>query len=202
MTHAIIFDCEFLTAEGAPSRFWCGPRDPDPVVAQIGLAKLSLRGNFGITDRLRLHVIPRDRHGDRVLLDPLFVRLTGITEATLDAEGLPLAEALDQADAFAEGAQFWSWGKDEFNMLAISCYVTGIVPPIPAVRFGNACRLLQQAGMPYDDIVRTRSNTLAGYFGLSHPELRGHDALDDALGVAHVLSHLLGKGDLDPADVR
>lgn len=196
MPHAIVYDCEFLTAPGAPQRFWCGPRDPDPVIAQIGLVKLALDGDFAITDRLRLHVIPRGRDGARILLDPLFTSLTGITEEVLSEEGLPLAEALTRADRFSEGAQFWSWGKDEFNMIAISCYVAGLAPVIPVQRFGNACTLVQQAGMPYDDILQTRSNTLAAYYGLDLPELRGHDALDDALGVAHVLSHLLRRGDL------
>jgi hypothetical protein len=33
-------------------------------------------------------------------------------------------------DRFSEGARFWSWGKDELNMVAISCYVAGIPAPI------------------------------------------------------------------------
>ncbi|MEC7257121.1 MAG: exonuclease [Pseudomonadota bacterium] len=199
MAHAVICDCEFLTAEGAPSRFWCGPRDPDPVVAQIGLARLELSGDFAVSETLRLHVIPRDRHGARVALDPLFTRLTSITEDVLDSEGLPLAEALAQVAGFAGDARLWSWGKDEFNMLAISCFVEGIAPPIPATRFANACDLLLAAGMPYEDLIRTRSNTLAAYYKVEHPPLRGHDALDDALGVAYTLQHLLHRGDLTPA---
>ena len=66
MTHAIIYDCEFLTAPGAPTRFWNGPTDPDPVIAQIGAVKLSLTGDFAVTDRLRLHVLPRGRTGTRL----------------------------------------------------------------------------------------------------------------------------------------
>ena len=46
METAIIFDCEFLVIEGAPQNFWCGPFDPDPVIAQIGAAKLDLQGDF------------------------------------------------------------------------------------------------------------------------------------------------------------
>lgn len=36
METAIIFDCEFLVIPGASQNFWCGPFDPDPVIAQIG----------------------------------------------------------------------------------------------------------------------------------------------------------------------
>jgi hypothetical protein len=198
--HTVVFDCEFLTAEGAPSRFWCGPHDPDPIVAQIGVVKIGLEGDFPLLDTSRLHVLPRTRLGDRFALDPLFIKLTGITEDALDQLGLSLGEALDQIKNFASGAKLWSWGKDEFNMVAISCYVAGLQPPIPATQFGNACQLLLKAGMPYDDIKRTRSHTLADYFQLKHPPLRGHDALDDALSVAYVVQHLLMQGSLSVAD--
>ncbi|MDW4496758.1 exonuclease [Sulfitobacter sp. D35] len=196
MDSAIFYDCEFLTAPGAPQRFWCGPCDPDPVIAQIGAVRLGLSKDFPILEAARWHVLPRGRDGARLPLDPLFVRLTGITEAVLDAEGLPLAEALGQLDTFAGGAPFWSWGKDEFNMLAISCYVAGITPPIPATRFGNAARLLLAAGVPHDEIVQLRSDRLADHFDIAHTPLRGHDALDDAKSVAFTLQHLLRDGRL------
>jgi hypothetical protein len=181
MPHALVFDCEFLTAAGAPSRFWCGPHDPDPVVAQI--------------------VLPQDRQGQRVPLDPLFTKLTGITEAGIDHDALPLAAALDRVKDVAAGQPLWSWGKDEFNMVAISCYVQGLTPPLPATQFGNACTLLLRAGMAYEDIIRTRSNQLADHFQITHPPLRGHDALDDALSVAYVLQALLRQEKLSPDDL-
>ena len=85
-------------------------------------------------------------------------------------------------------------------MVAISCYVEGLAPPIPATQFGNACNLLLKAGMAYEDMKTTRSNRLAAYYQIDHPPLRGHDALDDALSVAYVLQHLLGKEAIEAAD--
>lgn len=202
MQHTLVFDCEFLTAEGSPSRFWCGPCDPDPVVAQIGIVKIGLEGDFPLLDTLRLYVVPRDRHGTQIALDPFFTKLTGITEKDVADEGQPLAAALERCKAFADGATLWSWGKDEFNMMAISCYVEGLTPPIPATQFGNACALLLKAGMPYEDIKKTRSNRLADYFGIDHPPLRGHDALDDALSVAYVIQELLRQEKLRLSDMR
>ncbi|SNR33030.1 exonuclease [Puniceibacterium sediminis] len=202
MKHAFVLDCEFLTAEGSPSRFWCGPYDPDPVVAQIGVAKLGLEADYPLLDTLRLYVIPRDRHGAQVRLDPFFTKLTGIAEENIEQEGLPLIDALERISDFAAGQQLWSWGKDEFNMVAISCYVEGVTPPIPAAQFGNACGLLLRAGMPYEDLKTMRSNRLADYFQIDHPPLRGHDALDDALSVAYVLQALLRQGKLHPADFQ
>ena len=200
MDHTLIFDCEFLSAEGSPSRFWCGPYDPDPVVVQIGIVKLGLTGRFPILDTMRTYVVPRDRHGKRRSLDPFFTRLTGITEENISADGTSLSEALEKTDAFADGAKLWSWGKDEFNMIAISCFVEGFAPPMLATQFGNACDLLLKAGMPYEDLKKTRSQNLTTYFGIDCPDLRDHDALDDALSVAYVVQHLLGKKALSAAD--
>lgn len=201
MNHAILFDCEFLTAEGSPSRFWCGPYDPDPVVAQIGLVKIALEPDFPILDTQRHYVIPKDRTGQQIPLDPFFTQLTGITENDIATHGISLTRALDETKEFAAGARLWSWGKDEFNMVAVSCYVHGLTPPLPATHFANACDLLLKAGMPYYDLKRTRSNTLAAYYDLDHPPLRGHDALDDALSVAYVIQYLLQEGKLRATDL-
>lgn len=196
MKTAIVFDCEFLCIQGSQSRFWCGAIDPDPVIAQIGAVRIGLEAGFPILETFKAYVTPIDRHGDKYALDPYFVNLTGITEEQIDQQGTSLQEALSGLENFSEGAGFWSWGKDELNMLAISCYIAGISPPIPASRFDNAVKLLLAAGMPVEDLARTPSNRLADYYGVDHPVLRGHDALDDALSVAYTLQHLLRCGKL------
>ncbi|MBM3503836.1 MAG: exonuclease domain-containing protein [Alphaproteobacteria bacterium] len=188
---AIIFDCEFLCLEGSQRRYWCAPVDPDPVIAQIGAVRLSLRGEHEIVDRVRIYVQPMDRYGNAYEIPPFFTALTGITSDHIAQQGVSLASALAHLERFAAGAQLWSWGKDELNMMAISCYVAGVAPSIPAKRFDNACKLFLRAGMPEQDLAKTRSNELCRYFGIDHPTLRGHDALDDALSVTYALQHLL-----------
>ncbi len=201
ISSAIIYDCEFLTNETSPRRFWCGPTDPDPVIAQIGAARLDLTDNFEISETFSTFVSPVDRHGAKYALDPFFTQLTGITEQDIAGKGQPLEPALRAADAFSRGAKFWSWGKDEFNMIAISCYVAGIPAIIPAPRFDNVCKLISKAGMPPEDMNQVRSNTLADYYKIDHPPLKGHDALGDALSVAYALQHLLRNGSLAAADL-
>lgn len=196
MKMAILFDCEFLCLEGSQSRFWCAAHDPDPVIAQIGAVKLGLEGEFPLLDTFRAYVQPIDRFGNRYAIDPFFTKLTGITERDIETKGVPLQEALNGIDRFSEGARLWSWGKDELNMVAISCYIAGIDPPIPASRFDNAVKLVLAAGMPVEDIAKTRSNRLADYYGVEHPPLKGHDGLDDALSVAYAVQHLLRTGKL------
>ena len=198
MKTAIIFDCEFLCLEGSQRRFWCAAHDPDPVIAEIGAVKLGLEGDFPILGTYKAYVRPIDRFGNQYALDPFFTTLTGITEENIEVEGVDLQDALAGVDSFSDGARFWSWGKDELNMVAISCYVAGIQPPIPAHRFDNAVKLLLAAGMPIEDLAKTPSNKLADYYGVAHPPLKGHDALDDALSVSYTLQHLMKAGKLQP----
>lgn len=200
MRHGIIYDCEFLAVEGSPSRYWCGPYDPDPVVVQIGLVKLGLEADFPILETSRIYVIPKGRQGNTMMLDPFFTGLTGITQQHLDSEGISLVQALEKVIEFSAGSKLWSWGKDEINMVAISCYVEGVPPMIAADKFGNACDILLRAGMPYEDIRKTPSNRLSAYFQLDSSMLRGHDALDDALSVSYAIQHLLGEGALQAQD--
>lgn len=196
---AIIYDCEFATAPGAPQRFWCGPHDPDPIVFQIGAVRLSLEAPFEVLERFEVLIRPLDRNGAPLELDPLNARLTGVSPERLHSEGVSLGEALAQLADFAGSDRLWAWGKDEFNMVAISCYVAGIAPPIPATRFGNAPELFVDAGVAVDVIHGLRSNTMLEHFGLSLPDARGHDALGDARMVAEVLRHMMQGGQLDPA---
>lgn len=198
MKTAIIFDCEFLCLEGSQRRFWCGAHDPDPVIAEIGAVKLGLEGEFPILDTHKSYIKAVDRFGRRYPLDRYFTDLTGITETDIEAHGVALQEALSSVDSFSGGARFWSWGKDEMNMMAISCYVAGIEPPIPARRFDNAVKLLLAAGMPIEDLAKTASSKLADYYGVEHPPFQAHDGLDDALSISYTLQHLMRIGKLDP----
>jgi hypothetical protein len=199
---AIIFDCEFLTAPGAPQRFWCGPNDPDPVAAQIGAAKLALTAEAEILDTWEQIVLPMDRRGLAADIHPFFARLTGLDADRIARDGVPLEEALAGFDGFSDGAPFWSWGKDEFNLLAISCYVSGIAPPIPVTRFGNATRLFAAAGFDHETIHGLRSPGLPAFLGLETEELQAHDALGDAMAVALSIQHLIRDGRLDPASLK
>lgn len=197
---AIILDCEYLTLEDSSRRMWYGPYDPDPTVVQIGAVKLSLRDDFQVLDTFKTYVSPKDRTGNNVPIDPFLTKLTGITQQEIDTHGIDLTSALEVLNRFADDAEFWSWGKDELNMIAISCFVANITPPFPATRFNNASDLLLSSGMPYEELLQTRSNKLAEHFGLKHDELTAHDGLDDALSVTYALQYLLQNGRLSKSD--
>jgi DNA polymerase III epsilon subunit-like protein len=194
-----IYDCEFLTAPGAPMRFWCGPHDPDPLCVQIGAVRLSLRAPFAVSEPEGWFVIPQDRDGNVVLVDPLLTRLTGIDDAVLARQGLPLLDAMAALDRYSQGDPLLSWGTDDVLTLSTSLFVQGQPSPIPAPRFRNAVPLLLAAGENLEDVLKMRSNTICAHFGIDAPGA-AHDARADATGVALALSHLLTQNRLSEAD--
>lgn len=198
MTHAIIFDCEQLTDAGAPSRFWCGPTDPDPLLVQIGAVRLSLDPPFALGETFDCIVEPMGRAGP-VTPSAFFTKLTGIDAARIARDGLPLARALQDFADFAGDAPLFSWGKDEITALAPACFVAGLICPLPTARFGNASALLLRAGEPLEVVHTLRSPGLPKHLGLP-PEDRAHDGLADAQAVARSLAHLLNTGRLQATD--
>ena len=198
MDYVTVFDCEHLTNETSPRRFWCGPDDPDPLLVQIGAVRLSLEPPFALGETFDCIARPVGRDGP-VAPSTFFTRLTGIDAERIAREGVALTEALRRFGAFVGSAPIYSWGKDEITSIAPACFVAGVVCPIPVARFGNAAALLLKAGVPLETVHGLRSNTLPAHFGLE-PEPKGHDGVADARGVARVLSHLLSEGRLAAAD--
>lgn len=135
-------------------------------------------------------------------LTRFFTSLTDIYGARIAAEGVPLGDALERFDAFSDEAVFWSRGKDEFKLLAISCYLAGIAPVMPARRFGNAAHLFAEAGMPLETIHKLGSPGLPELLGIDGGPLRAHDALGDGQSVPASLQHLIVSGRLDPKVLR
>lgn len=200
MASVTIYDCEFLTAPGAPQRFWCGPNDPDPLTIQIGAVRMDLDAPHELSQPIGWLVTPVDRDGQVVPLDPLVTRLTGLTDAAIAAEGVPLVQALSELDEFSRGGTLLAWGKDELLSLAAALFVQGSPSPIPARRFRSAVPLLVRAGEPTEIVEGLRSHTICAHFAL--PEAGpAHDARADALSVAAVLQHLLRASRLVPGDL-
>ncbi len=190
MESVVVYDCEFLTAAGAPARFWSGPNDPDPLCVQIGAVRLKLEPPFDLSAPTVWYVQPMDRDGRIVPVDPLLTRLTGICDAMLEQRGMPLVDALGALAAFADGDLLLSWGKDDLLTLAASLFVQDHVSPMPAGQFRNATPLLLSAGEDLETVHHLRSHTICTHFGLDQPG-PAHDAGADAAGVASALRHLL-----------
>ena len=200
MQSVTFYDAEFLTAPGAPQRFWCGPHDPDPLTIQIGAVRLSLDGKYELSEPQSWYVIPKDRDGQVVPVDPLVTQLTGIDDTALAELGMPLDAALRKLDEFSQDDTLLAWGKDELLTLAASLFVQAMSSPIPATRFRSAVPLLVDAGEPASIVETLRSNTLCVHLGVQDPG-RAHDAAGDALSVATAFQYLLRSGRLTPAQI-
>lgn len=201
MKSAVIYDCEFLTQEGAMSRFWTGAHDPDPLLVQIGAVRVSLQKGFPVEEEFNCFVMPVDRYGSAVVPNNFFCELTGISAETIDREGLELEEALQKFSDFSGGntGSYWAWGKDELFMLGMNCFIQNVKSPIQADRFGNMKSIFIKAGMSSDDVHTHSSGQLAQFFCLKEDaSLRAHDGLDDALSILAALRHLERAHGLDP----
>lgn len=201
MLKLVIFDTEYLSRDGAMHRLWSAAEDPDPLLVQIGAVLVDLDDPVGVTDKLEVLVLPRNRHGELCKLDPYFVALTGISNERLRSEGMELSEALEALDRFSQGSHLWSWGKDELFALGISCFVQDVTPKIAAERFSNLKSVFQKSAMTELDIANTNSAALSAFFGLDQADLRDHDALDDAMSLSAAVLHLLKEGTICAGDL-
>ncbi len=197
----VLYDAEWLASPDCMSRMWCGAADPDPIVVQIGAVRLSLDAPFEIDETIDILIQPRGRTGEPLALDPWFADFTGLSDARLARDGVPLAEGLARFAEFAGPAPIYAWGKDEMMVMGISPYLAGIAPPLPATRFGHAGNLLVKAGYPIETFIKVRSNALGDFFNLPKRDKQAHDGLDDAIEVARAIQHLLRCGKLTASDI-
>jgi hypothetical protein len=197
MKTVTIFDCEFLTAEGAMSRLWCGVHDPDPILVQIGAIKLGLTEGLPIVAEMLEYVLPFDRLGNKAVLDPFFTSLTGIREKDLSEKGKSFRNVCQQFEAFVGEDKIWSWGKDELWALGINCFLNGYAMTLKPNQFGNAASLFLAAGIPEAELLKIRSSTLAQYYGICTKDLKAHDALDDVRSIVRALQYCCEQKKID-----
>jgi inhibitor of KinA sporulation pathway (predicted exonuclease) len=197
MEHFIIFDCEWLTDEGAWERSNCGPNDPDPQIVQIGAVKVVLDQEMTIVQRFDQYIQPRKRNGAFWDIPRYFSDFTGITKDVIEKEGKELVDVINDFSSFSKDCKaLWSWGNDELS-IAQSCYLTGINFPLSAVLFGNMSKVFLKSGMPLTDILKTSSGKLSQYFRVSLENHREHNALCDVLSIHGALKFLYQSGKME-----
>lgn len=180
-----VFDMEWTTWEGAQARGWSGPGEFMEVV-QIGAIRLEPTSG-GLTETAALSVLIRPRINP--VLSDYFIDLTGITQAELDAHGMPFAQGLDRFARFVgEKGEIWSNGGDE-TILAENCRLENLTLALGAERFRDGHPLLiASTGLPSAQLV---SADLPALMGTQAPaDGRRHDALDDARALAGALARV------------
>lgn len=184
----VIFDLEYTAWEGSWQRGWAEPWEHREVV-QLGAVMVDAARDFALLGSLLAFVRPALNPS----LSEYFIRLTGITQATVDSQGCGFADAYDEFMKFAADADvLFSNGLDG-EVLRENCFLLGIDYRLPPGRVVNIRRALASAvskavAIPLDSVD---SGDLSMVLGM--PSWRcsaKHDALADAKGIAAAMTEL------------
>ena len=178
----IVFDMEWTAWEGSLERDWSGP-DEYREIYDIGAVKVS-GDNFEVDNtyqqRITLELVPK--------MPAYSVKLTGLTQADLDRDGIPFKDMVAEFKKFTGDLLIYAWGIDG-ERLAENCQLKKVINPFPADQFRNMRELFKKYGIPADDYY---SSTILEYFG-QHNKHHAHQGLDDALNIVEALRLLSSK---------
>lgn len=181
----VVFDMEWTAWEGSLERKWTGPGEQREVY-DIGavLVRRNEKGEFVVADRFRRLV-------KLELIDSLpeySTNLTRITQAEIDAKGIPLAQMVAEFKAFAGDRVIYAWGHDG-DVLIENCELGEVPSPFSPDQFRNMRELFKEYGIPADKYM---SSTIVQYFGEKNKHI-AHQGLDDALNQVEALNLLQAK---------
>ncbi len=165
----IVFDTEYTTWEGAQERDWKGPGEFREII-QIGALRVS-GPNFLEKGQFLIHVKPKANP----MLSEYCKALTGITQDTIDREGISFPKAIASFFQWSQHDTLHCYGKDS-SVLKENCALHGIPFPFGDDRFVNIREIVRGYGV---DDTKYMSSTLVEAFGGAITR-RGHDALNDA----------------------
>ena len=184
----VIFDLEITAWEGSLARNWSGPGEFMEVV-QIGAVKLDAGETMPELEAFEALVRPEKNP----VLSDYFTRLTGITNADLERDGMEFAEAIDSFATFiGESRPVISNGSD-WSDLVQNAEWSEIDWPFEPGAFSNIRPALAEIlGLPNPEVV---SSDLPRILGLE--EVPGaHTGLGDSRAIASALRELRARGRL------
>jgi inhibitor of KinA sporulation pathway (predicted exonuclease) len=183
---AVAFDLEFTAWDDSMATNWMRPGAFQEIV-QIGAVKVD--GNFNAGDSFNVLVRPRLNP----VLSPYLERLTGITNQTLNAEGVDLTEAYRAFLAFGEGLPIVAFGRDDLVFIDnLRLYGISDAPPLPP--YFNVKTWMEELGI---DTRELHACDVAPSAGVSFSGHR-HNGLDDAFSVAAGVAALIARGARSP----
>jgi len=179
----VIIDTEYTTWPGALESNWSGPGQHREIV-QIGAVRVD--DDFNEQSSLDLIVRP----SINFQLSELFIKLSGIQQATVDAQGLPFREALQRVTAFCDnGKATVICMSGDGGVFHENCKLSN-VPFSFFAPFHRLRPFLEQNGV---DVSKYSSGDL---HTLTPKPLQGHthNALHDARSMAHWLRYAKEQG--------
>ena len=177
----VIFDTEYTCWEGSMERKWSGPNEYREIV-QIGGIVVDTE-TLTETDSFIIFIKPTLNP----TLSDYFIKLTGITQATVETEGVDFKTALDRFLAWRKNRPSYSFGSDERHFTE-NCELLKL--PYPELSdFYEVKDIFKKHGIPADEY---QSGIILRAFG-KEPIRRGHDALNDARSILDGLRELKDK---------
>lgn len=179
-----VFDTEYTVWEGTRERNWAGPNEYREIV-QIGAVQVDTR-TLSVISQFSVFVRPVKNPE----LSELFKNLTGISQETIDREGVSLEEAFKKFAVWAGAAPLYCYGTDGW-VLEENAKLLGISFPFDRSQFFNVKTVFEAHGIP---AAQYFSSTIVEAFG-SKSTRRGHDGLNDALTIVDGLRLLQAQED-------
>jgi inhibitor of KinA sporulation pathway (predicted exonuclease) len=180
----VVFDLEWTAWEGSLARNWSGPGEYREII-QIGAVQLDATSFdlLAVLDRLVQPV-------RNPVLSDYIMKLSGLTNARMQAEGVSLKSALAEFEVFVGGRPLWCNGADA-AVLRDNCLLQSLLCPIAIGCIGNLRPLLVSAtGLPASQLVSCKLPALVGI----DPARDHHTGVGDAIAIAQALSALRKKG--------
>ena len=175
-----IMDLEFTAWEGSWKRQWRGPGEEREIV-QIGALKLRNDETLPEADVLDILVKPRINPE----LSEYFINLTGITQVSIEAEGMVFSKALDRLVKFfgKDTKSVYSMGHD-YMVIKSNCLLNDIAFPFNEKMFVNARELL--ARTVGKEVAALDSSELSTAMGFPAPGV-SHQGISDCRCIAETL---------------
>lgn len=189
--HLIVFDMEFTSWPGSVDRLWQGENE-FPEIVQIGAVK-AIGGLEGSESASFSCYVRPVRHP---ILSPHFIKLTGITQARIEAEGVPFPEAYaDFMDFAGTSETVLCCNGLDLEFLRLNCAQHGLAFPLPGRQIRETeLTAFFSSLFPQANGKPPQSWRLPELAGLTGRNLQAHDALDDSRAILATLRHLAAKG--------
>lgn len=177
----VLYDTEFTAWKGSQERLWSAEWEHRELV-EIGAVRVSAE-DFEVRDTF--HRLTRPCINPN--LSDYFSKLTGISQQSVDRDGVPLAQLFVDFHKFGDGAAGFVANGDDEAVLTISAGLQGMSIPISPDRFINIRHALARLfGKPPTDLT---TGMLPHWLGLP-PHGTLHSAVDDAIALARALAEL------------
>ena len=177
----VLYDLEFTAWEGSHKRKWSGPNEYREVI-QIGAIRVH---DLKEMESLCVYVRPVKNPE----LSTYITELTGISQNTIDEQGVSFDQALEQFKAFCGQKSVYCFGSDT-EVLEENASLLGREMVLSRTQFRDFIQETAQVWRSHGiDLSQYSSGTLHTALS-SEPGLRAHDAVNDMRNLLQAITLL------------